>query len=108
MLGSTKKTCTQSEKERDARGNHQVEGSHKGYLLHKENKKELKKRKKKKERKDCIKLKKKKKKNLCRGRDKHGEVQFHLQKEPLGPFVMLLGVTVYTYLSVSRNCSALF
>ena len=48
MLGSTKKTCTQSEKERDARGNHQVEGSHKGYLLHKENKKELKKRKKRK------------------------------------------------------------
>lgn len=101
MMGSTKKTCTQSEKERDARGNHQVEGSHKGYLLHKENKKELKKKRKKL-------YKVKKKKNLCRGRDKHGEVQFHLQKEPLGPFVMLLGVTVYTYLSVSRNCSALF
>ncbi len=53
-------------------------------------------------------MKSKRKKNLCRGRDKHGEVQFHLQKEPLGPFVMLLGVTVYTYLSVSKNCSALF
>ena len=36
------------------------------------------------------------------------KLSFHPKKEPLGPFVMLLGVTVYTYISVSYNHCALF
>ena len=32
------------------------------------------------------------------GRDKHGEVQFHPKKRTFGSLVMLLGVTIYTYL----------
>lgn len=39
MLGPPTKTPAQSMRRSDV-GNHQLEGSHKGHLLHKENKKE--------------------------------------------------------------------